>query len=99
MSGNATCAGGATNENTDRLASFATNIIKSFILLTLIISIYYLKGKYLPKDGSESPLIINLIMFILLGTVMLTILGVTDMYIFNQVVLGLGIGLGIRFFE
>jgi len=31
--------------------------------------------------------------------VMLTILGVTDMYIFNQVVLGLGIGLGIRFFE
>ena len=32
---------------------------------------------------------INIILFILLGTVILTVLGVTDMYVFNNLVLGL----------
>jgi len=87
------------SENVDRLASFAKAIIKSFILLTIVISLYYIKGKYLPKELGEQVVIINLVLFILLGTVLLTVLGVTDMYVFNNLVLGLGLGLGIRFFE
>lgn len=87
------------NENVDRLADFAKSIIKSFILLTIVICVFYIKGKYLPKEAGEQPTIINLVMFVLLGTVLLTVLGVTDMYIFNNLILGLGIGLGIRFFE
>ena len=87
------------NENVDRLAGFAKSIIKSFILLTIVICVFYIKGKYLPREAGQEPTIINLILFVLLGTVLLTVLGVTDMYIFNNLVLGLGIGLGIRFFE
>jgi len=87
------------NEEVDRLAGFAKSIIKSFILLTIVICMFYIKGKYLPREAGEQPTIINLILFVLLGTVLLTVLGVTDMYIFNNLILGLGIGLGIRFFE
>jgi len=87
------------NDGIDKLANFAKSLLKSFILLTIVICIFYIKGKYLPNDVGEQPTVINLILFILLGTVLLTILGVTDMYIFNNLMLGLGIGLGIRFFE
>jgi hypothetical protein len=87
------------NESVDRLANFAKSILKSFILLTIVICVFFIKGKYLPREAGEQPTIINLILFTLLGTVLLTILGVTDMYIFNNLVLGLGIGLGVRFFE
>jgi hypothetical protein len=66
--------------------------------LTIVICLLYLKTKYLPTEGG-SPSTINIILFILLGTVLLTILGITDMYIFNNLVLGLGIGLGIHFFK
>jgi hypothetical protein len=86
------------NDSVDRLANFAQSIIKSLVLLVVITCAYYLKSKYLPKDGQE-PIMINMVLFILLGTVLLTILGVTDMYIFNNVMLGLGIGFGIRLFD
>jgi hypothetical protein len=87
------------NDSVDNLANFAKSLIKSFILLVIVICIFYIKGKYLPTNPGDQPTIINLILFILLGTILLTILGVTDMYIFNNLMLGLGIGLGIRFFE
>lgn len=87
------------NESVDRLANFAKSILKSFILLTIVVCVFFIKGKYLPREAGEQPTIINLILFTLLGTVLLTVLGVTDMYIFNNLILGLGIGLGIRFFE
>lgn len=88
----------SNNDGVDRLANFAKAIIKSFILLTIVLSTYYLKKKYIPNDGTP-PTVISIILFILLGTVLMTVLGVTDMYIFNNVVLGLGIGLGMKFFD
>lgn len=94
MSDKGTCG----DENTDKLANFAKSIIKSFILLTVTISLIYIKTKYIKSDTGQAP-IINTILFILLGTVLLTILGITDMYIFNNLVLGLGIGLGMHFFS
>jgi len=94
MTDNGTCK----DESSDKLASFAKAIIKSFILLTIVISLIYIKTKYIKSDTGQPP-IINTILFILLGTVLLTILGITDMYIFNNLVLGLGIGLGVHFFS
>jgi hypothetical protein len=92
MADNNTC-----NES-DKLANFAKSIIKSFILLTVVISLIYIKTKYLKSETGQPP-IINTILFILLGTVLLTILGITDMYIFNNVMLGLGIAVGMHFFN
>ena len=89
---------GTCSDESDKLANFAKSIIKSFILLTVVISLIYIKTKYLKSENGQPP-IINTILFILLGTVLLTILGITDMYIFNNIALGLGIGLGMHFFN
>ena len=82
----------------DQLANFAKSIIKAFILISVVVSIYYLKDKYLVEHMVGIPAI-SLIMFILLTTVLLTIVGVTDMYVFNNIILGIGIGLGFHLFN
>jgi hypothetical protein len=81
-------------DSVDRLAHFAKTIIKSFILLCVCVSLMHIKAKYLTEQT-----IINVVLFILLGTVLLTVVGVTDGYVFNNLVLGLGLALGLNFFN
>ena len=47
----------------DQLANFAKSIIKAFILISVVVSIYYLKDKYLVEHMVGIPAI-SLIMFI-----------------------------------
>jgi hypothetical protein len=91
------CSRNDEDSSTDKLAGFAKCLLKSLVLLSIVIGIYFLKLNYF-KSGSEiTPL--DMLLFILLSTMLLTILGAVDTYIFNNVILGLGIGLGVSLFN
>jgi len=85
------------DSSTDKLAGFAKCLLKSLVLISIVIGIYFLKLNYFKSDNAIGPL--DMLLFILLSTMLLTILGAVDTYIFNNVILGLGIGLGVSLFN
>ena len=91
------CSRNDEDSSTDKLAGFAKCLLKSLVLLSIVIGIYFLKLNYFKTDSPISPL--DMLLFILLSTMLLTILGAVDTYIFNNVILGLGIGLGVSLFN
>ena len=85
------------DDSTDKLAGFAKCLLKSLVLISIVIGIYFLKLNYFNSNREIKP--IDMLLFILLSTMLLTILGAVDTYIFNNVILGLGIGLGVSLFN
>lgn len=91
------CSRNDEDSSTDKLAGFAKCLLKSLVLISIVIGIYFLKLNYF-NSGREIQAI-DMLLFILLSTMLLTILGAVDTYIFNNVILGLGIGLGVSLFN
>ncbi len=78
-----------------KFTRFSKRTVKSFVLIMATIILITLKKKYLVKDAS----LFYVAMFIVLGTITLGILGLTDSYVFDQVALGMGIAIGMHIMD
>ena len=76
----------------DRFTRFAKMMLKSFVLLITVIFIITLKKKLLTKDTT----LFYAASFCVLGTIVLTIQGLTDPYVFNNIAIGMGIAIGMH---
>ena len=83
------------NDENNSNNSYASIILKSFVVLTCILLFAMLKKKLLTEDLT----IFYLALFIVLGTIILSLIGITDTNIFNNILIGLGIAIGMKTIE
>lgn len=74
---------------------FGKRSVRAFVLVTSIVFLIALKKKYLVKEAS----LFYVTLFIILATIVLGILGLTDSYVFDQVSLGMGIAIGMHIMD
>jgi len=80
------------NELDDKFTRFSKILLKSFVLVTSIIIIIVLKKKLLTKESS----LFLLALFIVLSTIIFSIIGLVDSYVFNNIAIGMGIAIGMH---
>jgi len=85
----------STREDNDFIdgsfAKFSKILLKSFILITSAIILIAVKNKYLTKEAT----LFYIALFIVIATPVLSIIGITDSYIFNNIAVGIGIAVGM----
>lgn len=79
-------------EESNSFTRFARLIMKSFIMVTSIVFLSLLRNNYL----NQSTTMFYYAVFILLATVIFSLIGLSDSYVFNNIVIGMGIALGME---
>lgn len=82
-------------EPESNFSKFYKGIIKSYVLIFSIFAIIYIKKKYL----TANPTLLHFALFTTFFTVILTILNMIDDYFFNNLLIGLGITIGMNLFN
>lgn len=79
------------DNNQSTFINFAKTLLKTFIMLVVVILAMALKDRLITKETT----LFYTALFILGGTVLLTILGVVDNYVYSNLTLGVGMALGL----
>mgnify|MGYP000940872376 FL=1 len=74
---------------------YAKITLKSFVLIISILLFILLKNKLLKNNNS----IFSLSLFVVFATLILSILGITDIYIYNNLIIGIGLAVGMLNFN
>uniref|UniRef100_A0A6C0J0Q3 Uncharacterized protein n=1 Tax=viral metagenome TaxID=1070528 RepID=A0A6C0J0Q3_9ZZZZ len=74
----------------DNFTRFAKTLLKSFVLVTSILFLIVLKKQNLTDNAT----LFNFALFIVLSTVIFSIIGLIDSYLFNNIAIGMGIAIG-----
>ena len=85
-------------ENIDedsKFTQFSKTLLKSFILITTILVLLLMKNKYITKASS----IFQYAMFVIISTILLSLLGFIDSYIYTNVTVGVGLALGMQLMQ
>ena len=84
-------------ENTGQstFINYTKNLLKVFTLLTIVVLVMALKNRLL---GQEATLFYTAL-FVVAATFLLTILSTLDNYIFSNLVLGIGLALGLKMMD
>jgi uncharacterized protein YebE (UPF0316 family) len=80
-------------ENT--FQNFSKNLLKSFILLITVTLLVALKNKLITKDTT----MFYIALFVIGGTLLFSILNLVDSYVYSNLVLGVGIALGMQIMD
>lgn len=82
-----------TKDNEESIAiSYGKITIKSFVLVVSILLLMLLKDKLLQKNGS----IFLIALFVVFATLIFSLLGITDSYVYNNLIVGIGIAIGMH---
>uniref|UniRef100_A0A6C0EJQ7 Uncharacterized protein n=1 Tax=viral metagenome TaxID=1070528 RepID=A0A6C0EJQ7_9ZZZZ len=87
----ASCQKNSDNELEDNFTRFAKTLLKSFILVTGMLFLIVLKKQTLTENFTP----FNIALFIVLSTVILSIIGLVDTYVFNNIAIGMGLAIGM----
>ena len=85
------CQKNSDNELEDNFTRFAKTLLKSFILVTGMLFLIVLKKQTLAENFTP----FNIALFIVLSTVILSIIGLVDTYVFNNIAIGMGLAIGM----
>ncbi len=72
--------------------NFSKTLLKTFVLLTVITLSLAVKNKLLSEGGS----LFYTALFVVITTVLFTIIGILDTYLYNNLIIGIGIALGLQ---
>lgn len=79
------------DNNQSTFIIFTKTLLKTFILLVVFVMVMALKSRLVNGDTT----MFYTALFVIGGTVLLTIVGTLDSYIYSNVTLGLGLALGL----
>lgn len=83
------------DNNSNSFGKFAKNILKSFILITCILLLVIIKLKLLKSNST----LFKYSLFIILSTFLFGIISLIDKNIYYNIVLGIGIAIGMKFID
>jgi len=90
------CNGKKTGDGAENaFIDYSKSLVKTFVLLMVVILFFSLKNMLVKGEVS----MFTSALFVLGATLLLSIINVTDKYIYNNVILGLGIALGLSFMD
>ena len=88
------CNGKKTGDGTENaFIDYSKSLVKTFVLLMVVILFFSLKNMLV----SGTATMFTSALFVLGATLLFSIINVTDKYIYNNVILGVGIALGLSF--
>ena len=73
-------------------AYFSRVLLKSFMTLVIVFMFMSVKQQLIDKEST----IFLMALFVVIGTLLLTILGMVDQYVYSNISLGIGIALGLN---
>lgn len=79
------------DDNQSTFINFTKTLLKTFILLVVVVMAMALKNRLISQDTT----MFYTALFVIGGTVLLTILGLVDSYVYSNMTLGLGLALGL----
>lgn len=85
------CSNNNENEDESTFILFSKNLLKTFVLLSVICMTISMKRTLI--NGNLS--LFTTALFIVSATLLFTILGIVDQYIYNNLILGIGIAIGM----
>lgn len=83
------------DDNSNSFSKFAKNILKSFIFITCILLLVVIKLKLLKLNST----LFRYALFIILSTFLFGIISLIDVNIYNNLILGIGIAIGMKFID
>jgi hypothetical protein len=90
---------GTCNKEDDKIEStfvnFSKNLLRTFVLLTVISLVLALKNRLL----TEGTTMFYVALFIVGATVLFTIIGTVDSYLYSNLVLGIGMAVGLQIMD
>ena len=90
----AQCIGDKDNTESTFI-NFSKTLMKSFVLLTVVLMTVSLKTRLI---NDETTLFYSFL-FIIAATVLFTIVGIVDTYVYSNLVLGIGLALGLQIMD
>jgi hypothetical protein len=91
----ATCDKDRENVEASSFISFSKNLLKSFVILSVIVLVISLKNRLITKDTT----LFYTALFILSATILLSIVSVVDNYVYSNIILGIGLALGLQLMD
>ena len=86
------CQKNSDTELEDNFTRFARTLLKSFVLVTSVLFLIVLKKQNL----NDKSTLFNFALFIVLSTIIFSLIGLIDTYLFNNIVIGMGIAIGMH---
>tara|TARA_B100001093_G_scaffold322833_1_gene308042 strand:- start:2003 stop:2296 length:294 start_codon:yes stop_codon:yes gene_type:complete len=84
------------NKESDQIDStfvqFSKTLLNTFVLLTVITLVLALKNRLL----SEGTTLFYTALFIIGATILFSIIGITNSYVYSQLILGIGMAVGLQ---
>tara|TARA_B110000908_G_C10198917_1_gene424376 strand:+ start:16 stop:321 length:306 start_codon:yes stop_codon:yes gene_type:complete len=87
-----TCSKNSSDDIELSFMEFSKTLLKTFMLLVILVIILILKKSLLRTDSS----LFYIALFIIFATFLFTLLGVMDRYLYNNLVMGMGIAVGLQ---
>ena len=72
--------------------NFVNSIIKSFSILVIIFTLYYAQDQLIMKTDKD---LMYVIAFVCIATFMMGILGSIDTYMYSNIIVGIGLAMGM----
>lgn len=79
------------SDNQSTFMHFAKTLLKTFILLVVVVMTMALKSRLISAETT----MFYTALFVLGGTVLLTIVGTVDSYVYSNLTLGIGLAMGL----
>jgi len=76
-------------------SQFVKTLMKTFVMLTIIVMAMSLKSRLITPNTT----LFYSALFIIGGTLLLSLLSTVDHYVYNNVVLGIGLALGLQMMD
>ncbi len=90
----ATCVSEKDKTESTFLA-FTRTLLKSFVLLIAVVMTISLKNRLITPDTT----LFYMTLFIIAATILFAIIGVIDSYVFSNLVIGIGLALGLQIMD
>tara|TARA_B100000927_G_scaffold269405_1_gene244814 strand:- start:162 stop:458 length:297 start_codon:yes stop_codon:yes gene_type:complete len=79
------------DDNQSTFMNFAKTLLKTFVLLVVVVMTMALKNRLVTQETT----MFYTALFVIGGTVLLTIVGTVDSYVYSNLTLGLGLAMGL----
>lgn len=91
----ANCEGGKSDQVESTFINFSKSLLKSFILLIVVVMVISLKKKLF----NENSTLFLVSVFIVTSTLLFSLVSIVDSYVFSNLIIGIGLGLGITIMQ